>query len=41
LILTGRYAREKVIEKGDLVTEVVEVKHPFQKGVLAGRGIDF
>jgi len=41
LILTGRYAREEIIEKGDLVTEMVEVKHPFQKGVLARRGIDF
>lgn len=41
LVLTGRYASEEVIERADLVTEMVEVKHPYKKGVLARRGIDF
>lgn len=41
LVLTGRYARPEVLEMADLVTEMVEVKHPYQKGVLARRGIDF
>lgn len=41
LILTGRDARPEVIEKADLVTEMVEVKHPFKEGKGAVRGIDF
>ena len=41
LVITGRNAREEVIEKADLVTEMREIKHPFQKGILAQKGIDF
>ena len=41
LILTGRNATEKIIEKADLVTEMREIKHPFQKGVKAQRGVEF
>lgn len=41
LILTGNYAKEEVIEQADLVTEMKEIKHPFQKGVKAKKGIDF
>jgi len=41
LILTGRYADAKLIEAADLVTEMVQVKHPFEKGVLARSGIDY
>ena len=41
LVLTGRNAHEKVIEAADLVTEMREVKHPYTKGVLAQRGIDY
>jgi len=41
LILTGRHADERLIEKADLVAEMVEVKHPFQKGVKARKGIDY
>ena len=41
LILTGRHASAKLIKKADLVTEMKEVKHPFQKGILAKKGIDF
>lgn len=41
LILTGRYADPRLIELADLVTEMVEVKHPYQKGVLARRGFDY
>ena len=40
LILTGRYADEKLIELADLVTEMTEVKHPYQKGITSRRGID-
>ena len=40
-MLTGNYAREEVIEIADLVTEMKEIKHPFQKGIKAKKGIDF
>ena len=41
LVLTGHHASEKLIEEADLVTEMKEIKHPFQKGILAKKGIDF
>ncbi|MHA7646401.1 cob(I)yrinic acid a,c-diamide adenosyltransferase [Nitrosopumilus sp. S4] len=41
LVLTGNYAKEEVIEMADLVTEMKEIKHPFQKGIKAKKGIDF
>jgi len=41
LVLTGNYATDRVIEVSDLVTEMKEVKHPFQQGIKARRGIDF
>lgn len=40
LVLTGRYADERVIEKADLVTEMKEIKHYFKKGVKARVGIE-
>ena len=40
LVLTGRSADPQVIEAADLVTEMVEVKHYFQKGVLGRTGIE-
>lgn len=41
LILTGRYAPEELIELADLVTDVGEVKHPYQKGIQSRKGIDW
>lgn len=41
LVLTGRNAREELIEKADLVTEMREIKHPYQKGIKAQQGIEF
>ncbi len=41
LILTGRYAEAAVIERADLVTEMVKVKHPYDKGVKARKGIEY
>ena len=41
VILTGRDAHEKIIEVADLVTEMREIKHPYQKGIKAQRGIEF
>ena len=40
LVLTGRYAPPELIKNADLVTEMLEIKHPYQKGVLARKGID-
>lgn len=41
LILTGRDAPHKVVEMADLVTEMVEIKHPYRQGVSARKGIEF
>jgi cob(I)alamin adenosyltransferase len=41
LILTGRYADPKLIELADLVTDMVKVKHPFDKGILSRKGIEY
>lgn len=40
LVLTGRYAPEKVIEQADLVTEMREIKHYYEQGVMARDGIE-
>jgi len=41
LVLTGNYAKPEIIEMADLVTEMKEIKHPFQLGIKAKKGIDF
>ncbi len=41
VILTGRNAHPEIVELADLVTEMREVKHPYQKGILAQRGIEY
>lgn len=41
LVLTGNHAKNEVIEKADLVTEMREIKHPFKLGIRAKKGIDF
>lgn len=41
LILTGRGASQELIDECDLVSEVKKIKHPFDKGGLAVRGLDF
>ena len=40
LIITGRAAAHEILEKADLVTEMIEIKHYFQKGVPARVGIE-
>jgi len=40
VILTGRRAPPELIERADLVTEMREVKHYYEQGVLARRGIE-
>jgi len=41
LVLTGRGATEKIIEKADLVSEVREVKHPYSQGIKSRKGIEY
>lgn len=41
LILTGRYANPEVIKIADYVTEMKEIRHPYKKGVIARKGIDY
>ena len=41
IILTGRNAHPTLVELADTVTEMREVKHAYQKGILAQRGIEF
>ncbi len=41
VIVTGRNAKEPLIEAADLVTEMTMVKHPFRAGVKAQPGIEF
>ncbi len=41
VILTGRDALPEICEYADLVTEMTEVKHPYNAGIKAQRGLDF
>jgi cob(I)alamin adenosyltransferase len=41
VILTGRDAPSEIIEVADTVTEMKKVKHAFDRGVMARRGIDY
>ncbi len=40
-MVTGRTAKDELIEIDDLVTEMTKVKHPFRSGVKAQKGIEF
>ena len=41
VIVTGRNAKDELIEIADLVTEMTEIKHPFRAGVKAQAGVEF
>lgn len=41
LVLTGNFVPEAIIAAADLVTEMREIKHPYQRGIKAKKGIDF
>jgi cob(I)alamin adenosyltransferase len=41
VILTGRDAKPALMEMADLVSEMKEIKHPFQSGIKAKQGVDF
>lgn len=40
LVLTGRHAAQEIIDSADLVTEMVEIKHYYQKGIQSRVGIE-
>jgi cob(I)alamin adenosyltransferase len=40
LILTGRHACREIVERADLVTEMKEIKHYYQKGIQSREGIE-
>ncbi|MDR3708035.1 MAG: cob(I)yrinic acid a,c-diamide adenosyltransferase [Capsulimonadaceae bacterium] len=40
VVVTGRDAPQKLIERADLVTEMREIKHPYRRGVTPQKGID-
>ncbi len=41
IVLTGRDALSTIIERADLVTEMKLIKHPFEQGIRAQKGIEF
>jgi cob(I)alamin adenosyltransferase len=40
LIFTGRYCPQELIEKADLVTEMKDIKHYYETGIPARKGIE-
>ena len=41
VVLTGRNAKDDLIEIADLVTEMTLVKHPFRSGIKGQKGVEF
>ncbi|SDU01954.1 cob(I)yrinic acid a,c-diamide adenosyltransferase [Stappia sp. ES.058] len=41
VVITGRNAKDELIEAADLVTEMTQIKHPFRSGVKPQEGIEF
>jgi cob(I)alamin adenosyltransferase len=41
VVITGRNAKDELIEIADLVTEMTQIKHPFRSGVKPQEGIEF
>ena len=41
IILTGRYASPRLIKTAHLVSEIKKIKHPFNEGIKARKGIEF
>jgi cob(I)alamin adenosyltransferase len=41
VVITGRDAPDWLVAQADLVTEMREIKHPYQQGILAQRGVDW
>jgi len=40
LILTGRYCPDELLERADLITEMKDIKHYYEKGITSRRGIE-
>jgi len=41
LVITGRGAAERILDKADLVSEIKEVKHPYEQGITSREGIEY
>jgi cob(I)alamin adenosyltransferase len=41
LVLTGRYSHPDMVKQADLVSEILEIKHPYQNGIQSRKGIDW
>ena len=41
VVITGRGAKDELIEEADLVTEMKLIKHPFRQGIKAQPGVEF
>ncbi|USH00943.1 cob(I)yrinic acid a,c-diamide adenosyltransferase [Thermococcus argininiproducens] len=41
VVLTGRYCPKELFETADYVTEMKEIKHPYQKGISARKGVEY
>ena len=41
IVLTGRYANPEMVRQADLVSEILEIKHPYQEGLQSRKGIDW
>jgi cob(I)alamin adenosyltransferase len=41
VVVTGRNARDELIDLADLVTEMKLVKHPYRSGIKAQKGVEF
>jgi cob(I)alamin adenosyltransferase len=41
LILTGRYITKKIKKKANYVSEIKKIKHPYDKGIMGRRGIEY
>ena len=41
VVMTGRYADPEIVRQADLVSEILEIKHPYNEGVKSRKGIDW
>ena len=41
LVLTGRGADKEIVKMADIVTEMLNIKHPYNEGITARRGIEY
>ncbi len=41
MVITGHHAPKNIIENADLVTEMKKIKHPYDQGILAVKGLDY